>query len=62
MLLRLPPATAPGAPGELLTTKAMAERLGIAPKTLLKHTKAGAIRPAVHRGKLVRWRGTEALR
>jgi hypothetical protein len=62
VLLRLAPATAPGAGGELLTTKEMAERLGLAPKTLLKHAKTGAIRPEVRRGKLVRWRGTEALR
>ena len=48
--------------GAMLTTREMAERLGLAPKTLLKHAKTGAIRPEVRRGKLVRWRGTEALR
>jgi hypothetical protein len=55
------PAVAPGAAGELLTTEQMADRLGIAPKTLLKHKAAGKIRPAVERGKLLRWSGRESL-
>jgi predicted site-specific integrase-resolvase len=39
----------------------MAKRLGLSTKTLLKHKKAGAIRPTLQRGKLIRWRGDEAL-
>jgi hypothetical protein len=56
----LPALAEPG--GELLTSSAMAQRLGVSVKTLLKHKKAGAIRPAVQRGKLIRWKGTEGLR
>jgi hypothetical protein len=56
------PHVAPGARGELLTTKQMAERLGIAPKTLLKHKSHGAVRPALQRGKLIRWKGDEVSR
>lgn len=52
----------PGGRGELLTTAQMAERLGIAPKTLLKHKAAGAVKPALQRGKLIRWKGDEAAR
>jgi len=52
----------PGSRGELLTTRAMAERLGITPKTLLKRKAKGQIRPAMQAGKLIRWRGSEAVR
>lgn len=52
----------PGARGELLTTKEMAMRLGISEKTLLKHKSKGAVRPALQRGKLIRWKGNEAMR
>jgi hypothetical protein len=48
--------------GSLLTTAEMAERLGIKPKTLLKHKKRGTVRPALQEGKLIRWRGDEAKR
>ena len=41
---------------EMLTTRQMADRLGIKPKALLRHKKSGAIRPAVQIGKLIRWR------
>jgi hypothetical protein len=54
--------TAPGGHGALLTTAEMAARLGLSAKTLLKHRKNGAITPALQRGKLVRWRGTETVR
>jgi predicted site-specific integrase-resolvase len=52
----------PGAGGELLTTAQMAERLGIKPKTLLRHKSNGAVRPALQRGKLIRWKGDEVVR
>lgn len=51
---------APGAHGEMLTTAQMAARLGVKPKTLLKHKAAGAVKPALQRGKLIRWKGDEA--
>ena len=47
--------------GAMLTTAEMAARLGIAPKTLLKHKARGKIQPAVAHGKLLRWSGKEAL-
>jgi hypothetical protein len=49
----------PGAQGELLTTREMAARLNLTPKTLLRHCARGRVRPAVKSGKLVRWRGDE---
>ena len=52
----------PGARGELLSTRQMAERLGVAPKTLLRHVAGGVVKPALHRGKLIRWRGDEVPR
>jgi hypothetical protein len=61
-LAALLPHVAPERRDALLTTAEMAARLGVAPKTLLRHRAAGAIQPAVVRGKLIRWRGTEALR
>ena len=61
-LVAVLPHLAPGARGELLTTAQMAARLGVAPKTLLKHKAAGAVKPALQRGKLIRWKGDEAAR
>jgi len=52
----------PGEHGELLTTAQMADRLGLKPKTLLRHAAAGAVKPALRRGKLIRWKGDEGLR
>lgn len=52
----------PGASGELLTTRQLAERLNIAPKTLLKRKKRHQITPALQHGKLIRWRGDEVAR
>jgi hypothetical protein len=52
---------APGRRGEFLTTREMAERLGVSPKTLLKHKARGTVRPAIQRGKLIRWHGDEPL-
>ncbi len=42
--------------GDLLTTAEMAARMGISAKTLLKHKARGIVRPALQRGKLIRWR------
>ena len=49
----------PGRRGELLTTSQMAARLNLSPKSLLRRKARGEIRPAVQRGKLIRWRGDE---
>ncbi len=53
---------APERGGALLTTAEMAERYGISPKTLLRRKARGEVRPAVQRGKLIRWRGDEVAR
>jgi hypothetical protein len=45
--------------GALLTTAEMAAQLQISPKTLLKRKRQGEVRPAMARGKLIRWRGDE---
>ncbi len=47
--------------GAMLTTAEMADRLGVAPKTLLRHKAKGRIRPAIAQGKLLRWKGNEVL-
>jgi hypothetical protein len=47
--------------GAMLTTSAMAERLGITPKSLLRRAAKGEIQPALKAGKLIRWKGTEAV-
>jgi hypothetical protein len=56
----------PGTRGEFLTTKEMAERLNIAPKTLLRRKKKGLARPALQLGQrgraAIRWRGDEVAR
>jgi hypothetical protein len=49
----------PEATGRLLSTEEMASRLNIAPKTLLRRKARGQIRPALQRGRLIRWRGDE---
>ena len=58
--------TAPGARGEFLTTKQLAERIGIAPKTLLRRRARGQVQPPLVLGKrgraAIRWRGTEVAR
>jgi hypothetical protein len=57
---------APGASGSLLTTKEMAERLHVAPKTVLAMKKRGQLRPARELGKrgraAIRWRADEVAR
>jgi hypothetical protein len=58
-LAALVPSLAPERGGALLTTAEMAGRLGISAKTLLRRKADGGIRPALQRGKLIRWRGDE---
>jgi hypothetical protein len=62
-LATVAPMVAPGARGELLSTKEMAERLGIAPKTLLKRKSRGQVTPALQLGRrgraAIRWKGDE---
>ena len=62
-LAALLPNLTPGSRGELLSTREMAERLGISSRTLLKRRKAGAIRPALvlgSRGRAaIRWRADD---
>lgn len=53
-------AQAPEAP--LLTTKEMANRLGITARTLLARKKRGHLRPSVAHGKALGWRPDDALR
>ena len=59
-LAAVSPQLAPEHRGALLTTAEMADRLQISPKTLLKRKARGELRPALQRGKLIRWRGDEA--
>jgi hypothetical protein len=54
--------TRPERQGALLTTQEMADRLGVSPKTLLKHKARGVVRPAAQKGKWIRWRGDEVPR
>jgi hypothetical protein len=61
-LAAIVPNLAPERGGALLTTGEMAARLGISAKTLLRQKSAGGIRPALQRGKLIRWRGDEITR
>lgn len=53
---------APGSHGELLTTAEMAAKLGLSPKTVLRRKASGELRPALQKGKLIRWRGNEVPR
>ena len=61
VLAALLPNLRPEAGGAMLTTAEMAARLGVKPKTLLRHKAEGKIRPAVGQGKLLRWSGQERL-
>jgi hypothetical protein len=57
---------APERSGRLMSTAEMAEKLGIAPKTLLKRRANGEVRPVLQLGKrgraALRWNGTEVPR
>jgi excisionase family DNA binding protein len=43
-------------PTKLLTTKEMAEQMGMSEKTLLRHHRRGVLKPAVRIGRLIRWK------
>ena len=60
-LVALAQALRPENGGAMLTTKELAARLAVSPKTLLRHKADGKIRPAMERGKLLRWSGQERL-
>ena len=60
-LATIAPQIRPEARGALLTTGQLAERLASSPKTLLKRKARGEIRPALQRGRLIRWRGDERM-
>lgn len=64
-LAAVAPHLVPGSHGAMLSTRQMAERLGISPKTLLKRKAKGQVRPAVQLGQrgraALRWRGDEAV-
>jgi hypothetical protein len=60
-LATIAPALAPENGGALLKTEEMAERLGVSVKTLLRKKAGGEIRPAVQKGKHIRWTGRETL-
>ncbi len=49
-------------PAPLLTTREMANRLGISVRCLLGRKKKGHIRPTIAHGKALRWRPEDALR
>jgi hypothetical protein len=53
---------APGSQGRLLTTREMAELVGVTPKSLLRAKRQGRVQPAQQLGRLIRWRGTEGAR
>jgi len=57
-LAAIVPQAMPGANGQLLSTREMAERLNISPKTLLRRKKDRQITPALQLGK----RGRASLR
>ena len=64
-LLALTERHAPGSSGELLTTRQMAARLGLSPKTLLRRKARGLAHPIQlgQRGRgAIRWRGDEVAR
>jgi hypothetical protein len=58
-LVALAQELTPGRNGALLTTAELAARLGCEPKTILRQRKAGALTPAVARGKFLRWRADQ---
>src|SRR6058998_635679 len=42
-------------PGQLLTTKELAQRLGVNERTVRRHRQLGALTPALARGRVIRW-------
>lgn len=60
--LKLDQQLTPGAHGELLSTKQMAERLGVTPKSLIRRKSKGQAAPASQVGRIIRWKPAEAVR
>ncbi len=60
-LAALLPQLEPEARGALLTTKELADRMGVVPKTVLRRRARGELRPALASGRLIRWRASDAL-
>jgi hypothetical protein len=60
-LAALLPQLEPEARGALLTTRELADRLGVQPKTVLRRRAKGELRPALASGRLIRWRAADAL-
>jgi hypothetical protein len=60
-LAALLPQLEPEARGALLTTRELATRLGVEPKTVLRRRARGELRPALASGRLIRWRASDAL-
>jgi hypothetical protein len=52
--LKLDQQLTPGAHGELLSTKQMAERLGVTPKSLIRRKSKGQAGPASQVGRIIR--------
>jgi hypothetical protein len=60
-LAALLPQIEPESRGALLTTRELALRLGVQPKTVLRRRARGELRPALSSGRLIRWRASDAL-
>jgi hypothetical protein len=48
--------------GDVLTTKELAQKLGMRPDSLLRCKRRGLVTPAVAHGKFIRWRAEDGLR
>jgi DNA-directed RNA polymerase specialized sigma24 family protein len=55
-LAQLEPATGAGARGRLLSTRELAEAMGISTRTIRRHKAAGRLAPAAQLGRTARWR------
>jgi hypothetical protein len=55
---RLDERLTPGAHGELISTKELAARLGVTPKTVLRRKGKGNLTPAIQHGRLIRWKAS----
>lgn len=55
-LAQLEATMAPGAVGRLLTSRELADKMGISTRTLRRHKAAGRLAPAATLGRTARWR------